>query len=196
MFRRFARPLAAILVCGLAACSSEGVDSTAVPDAPKAFACSYVGGGANLDYGCVNCKSTAFRNANQSVDTELGTAAILSSATDDVAAQQSQFTIRAIAGDGEVFPAGGQAGVAVELPVGENVAYSVTVATRLNGVQQESFAPVVGHTGGSDGSLAYWGLPETTLEFNAVELVISESTPYLEEHEFKIIEFCSDGAKL
>jgi len=186
----------------LSACGGGGSnrDGSTEERSSSSFSCSPVGGGgATVSSSCVNCPRDAASNPGLAIDTDLTTAAGLTMFhQDDIAAQQSQITLRGTAQSGLVFPAGSKAGLAVGLPTGQNVRYSASVATYLGGAQQESRAVVVGHTGATNGELQYFGFDAaqpTTRAFDAVELSISETTPGLERHDYRVFEVCSDGAR-
>lgn len=196
------RLLCALAVSLLPACKGGGggggsVDT--VPGAEAAFTCSYLGGDATtLSSLCVNCPHNAYADARAAIDLDLDTAASMTLYNpNDSAAQQGTLSLRATAPDGVVFAAGSTPGVALQLPVGSNVSYSATVVTYLDSVQRETYLAEPGHAGASNGELAYFGFPAgaaTTMAFDAVELIVNESAPGLEQHVFKPIEFCSDGA--
>lgn len=186
----------------LAACGGGGGsvgDDSAEVRSRSAFFCSPVGGGgATVGSSCVNCPRDAASNTSLAIDTDLATAAGLTLFhQDDVAAQQSQITLRGTAQGGVVFAAGAKAGLVFGLPTGQSVRYSATVSTYLGGVQQESRAVVVGHTGATNGELVYLGFDPaqpTTRAFDAVELTIAETAPGAERHDYRVFEFCSNGA--
>jgi hypothetical protein len=192
----------ALLSLALSACSGggggAGDETPGAPLASAAFICDYVGGGdAKLDALCAHCPTGAVEHGGRMIDTDLASAARVSFYNPaDTSGVQYDLTMTATAQEGIVFPAGTAPGIAVRLPVGD-VAYSVAVATLLNGVTQES-RPPASHAGTSSGELRYFGFPEdapATMEFDAVQVTLTESAPNFEEHVFEIIEFCGDGAR-
>lgn len=165
-----------------------------IPGGEAAFACSFVGGGsATISSGCLYCRQGAISSPNSAIDTDLGTAATVSTYhPDDTGNQQTVITITATAQEGIVFPSGSRAGVAMRLPTGI-ASYAVTINTFLNELPQESHQATPNPS--PDGELVYYGFDMGTAStFDAVQLVLSESQPNLEEHEYDVIEFCSDGA--
>lgn len=149
---------------------------------------------------CVNCPGNSATNVKLAIDTNLDTAAGLTlfNSSGDPTAQSGQISLIGKAQNGIVFPAGSKAGVIFGLPIGGNVRYSATLNTYLSGTLQESDAVVVGVAGATNGEIRYYGFTPanpTTKSFDAVEIAITELTPNAERHDYRVFEFCGDGAK-
>jgi hypothetical protein len=167
-----------------------------IPGGDSAFSCSFVGGGAaTVSGGCINCKIGALQNRQLAADTDLTSAATLNLYhPDDLASQEAQATLKVIAQDGVVFPEGSVPGIAMQQPLGSNAIYSIVVTTYLDGSARES-QPAGNFAGPSSGDLAYVGFTSpATMTFDAVEVTITETQPSLEEHVYRLIEVCGDGA--
>jgi hypothetical protein len=170
---------------------------TAEADIPPAaaFACSYLGGGAaTVENGCVNCAQDAIADPANAIDMDLSTATVLSTYhPDDVLnATATVLTLTAKAQSGVVFPAMSRPGVAIRTPAGYSD-YYVTVNTFLAGHLQGSHWEVPQQH--SSGEFAYFGFRSgTTKPFDEVQFVINENRPNVEEHVYKVFEFCADGA--
>jgi hypothetical protein len=156
-----------------------------------------VGGGqARTSSDQINSSDAAVSHPERAIDQDLGSAAVLNlHRADDVAAQHSQVTLRGTAQAGVVFAAGSKAGVVIARPAGRGLNYSLTLSTWMNGVQQDSLN--LGASDTADGQAEYLGFDErnpTTRAFDAVEVRVAETAPGLEPHEFRLFEFCGDGA--
>lgn len=190
--------LTGVVTAALSSCNGGSGGNGGGGISPSAFICSPVGGGnATAQTSCVTCPTNAISNKLYAIDTNLDSFAGISLFQPGSSSnQQGDISLRATAQSGVVFPAGSRAGLIFGLPTGQNVRYSATVLTYLNGTQQESRQVVVGNTGATHGEIQYFGFDSTvptTLQFNAVEITITETLPNLERHDYRAFEFCSDG---
>lgn len=178
----------------LSACDGSPSD----PFAAAPYQCASLGGGAaSIQQSCINCPQNAVQNPALAIDGALDTAATISLYNQSsTVAGQSQISLRATAQAGIVFAAGSRAGLLLTLPQAEQLNYSATVTTYLDGQPQETLPVTTAHTGAQTGATIYAGFDRsrpTSLPFDSVEVLIAESAPGLEEHRYQVIEFCGDG---
>jgi hypothetical protein len=183
--------------CGGGGSSADAagvVAGTVVPAAQGAFDCSFLGGGAaTITKACVNCAQDAITDEANAIDMNLDTAARLSTYhPGDVSNQGTVLTLTATAQNGIVFPALSRPGVAMQVPVG-NVNYDITVNTFLAGKLQGTHWESPSTT--PNGEMVYYGFTTGTTEpFDSIQLIINEAEPNAQEHVYKVLEFCGDGA--
>jgi hypothetical protein len=185
------------LLAGLQGCGGGGADSgptQVVVPTGATFSCLPVGGGAaTITAGCVSCRADAVSSINNAIDGDLTTAALVSTYhPDDLANQQTIINVTAKAQDGVVFPALSKGGVAMQLPTGLVADLAISVVTYLDGKVQSTHNETVDTTPAGD--FVYVGFDTgTSIPFDAVELILTETQPNLEEHVYRIFEFCGDG---
>lgn len=166
------------------------------------FDCDAVGlGSSDASTMCLNCRKGALVDAANAHDGDASTFATLSLYhPDDTAAQASSFSFRVKAQDGIAYSPGSNAGAIISLPVGDFSAFSIGLATYLNGQLQEVVYPDPVLVANDSSNVVYLGFgsggsPTTSKVFDSVELQVTELLPWLEEHAIEIFEACSNGGE-
>lgn len=163
---------------------------------PGQFACSPVGGGsATLASFCLQCPGDAVTDPQNAIDTQLDSAATVRLYNwNDTAGAQSVIDIKATAQSGVAFSAGGKAGLLFGLPDSFLVPFSGSISTYQDDALIDSRSFSSDEFLGQEGQTTYLGLDTTTATFNAVKLSLTQAGGGLEEQQFRLYEFCADGA--
>ena len=159
------------------------------------FTCTSIGGGlGTIEAGCINCKQGSIESKESAIDGDLTSATVLNTYhPEDLAQQQVVMTLKATAQKGVVFPAGSSGGIAIQLPTG-TPHYNISVQTFLEGELQSTHE----ETGYEhpEGRYHYIGFDPygTSIPFDTVQMVLTETAPNVEEHVYRVLEICGDGA--
>lgn len=154
-----------------------------------AAACTYISGGSStFSFQCNGCDASVSSSASMAADGNLNTAVTLTNST----TMATSATIRATAQSGIVFPSGYRAGAFQTVTTSMGTS-STTLNTYLSGTLQESSsAPASLMTSGGTGA-SKWVYFTTTKQFDAVELVISDSWSSGGSVTHSVYEVCADG---
>ena len=170
----------------LSAC--DGGDSTA---GSSNFVCSAVEG--VVQHPCASCSNV--QNSDALGDGDINSAATYETYHAGNLPNSGQITfIVDKTGDG-TYPAGGAAGIALQLPRATGVSYTLTPSIRLNGAPTQTGDPVT-ISGNTDGEFHYVGLGALS-DFDGVQMNLQYSEPVgatEEVHRFRLFEACADGS--